>query len=74
MLIDEIISYKNLLQLTWINFGLFVIQVILLPILMFWIIIKIMNNMFDADLPAVLKHSSGKAKINKTKPDVPSTQ
>lgn len=65
---------ESLLQLTWIYFGLFVIQVILLPLIMFWIMIKIINNMFDTNLPVILKHSSGKSKIVKTKPAVTTGQ
>ena len=58
---------ENLLQLTWLYFGLFVIQAILLPMLMFWMMIKFINNMFDTELPVVLHQSSGKSRKTKTK-------
>jgi hypothetical protein len=57
------IIVESLLQLTWLYFGLFVIQVILLPMLMFWVMVKLINNIFDTNLPVVLKHTPGKSKL-----------
>ena len=57
---------ESLLQLTWIYFGLFVIQVILLPMLMFWLMIKLINNIFDTDLPVVIKHPASRSKTART--------
>jgi hypothetical protein len=54
---------ESLLQLTWIYFGLFVVQVILLPMLMFWLMVKLINNIFDTNIPVIIKHSDVKSKL-----------
>jgi hypothetical protein len=54
---------ESLLQLTWLYFGLFVIQVILLPMLMFWLMVKLINNIFDTNIPLIIKHSAIKSKL-----------
>lgn len=56
----------SLLKLTWIYFGLFVIQVILLPMGMFWLMVKLINNIFDTDLPVIIKHSRVKSAVTKS--------
>lgn len=45
---------QSLLTLTFLYVGLFVIQVILLPIGVFWLLIKILNLLFQANLPVIL--------------------
>ena len=54
---------ESLLQLTWLYFGLFVIQVVLLPLAMFWLIVKLINNIFETNIPVVLKHSAVRSKL-----------
>lgn len=48
----------NLLLLSWLYLGLFVVQVIALPLLMFWVMIKLVNVFFETKLPTMLKSSS----------------
>jgi len=48
----------NLVLLTWLYLGLFVIQVIALPLLMFWVMIKLVNLFFETNLPTMIKSSS----------------
>lgn len=45
---------QSLLALTFLYVGVFVIQVILLPIGVFWLLIKILNLLFQANLPVIL--------------------
>ena len=45
---------ENLLSLTFLYVGIFLIQVIILPILVFWILVKIANGLFHTSIPAVL--------------------
>jgi len=50
---------ENLLKLTFLYVGIFLIQVIILPLLVFWFLIKISNSIFQTDVPIILrKHSS----------------
>lgn len=47
---------KNLLKLTFLYGGIFIIQVLLLPLLIFWLLVKIMNVLlFSATLGSVTK-------------------
>ena len=55
---------KNLLNLTFLYAGVFLIQVIILPLLTFWLLVKTTNTLFQTNLPMILRHSS------KTKNDV----
>lgn len=48
---------ENLLKLTFLYVGIFIIQVIVLPLLSFVFLVKIFNTLFDAKMPMVL-HSS----------------
>lgn len=48
---------ENLLSLTFLYVGIFIIQVIILPILSFWIMVKLANSLFRTNLPVILKHS-----------------
>jgi hypothetical protein len=48
---------ENLLKLTFLYVGVFLIQVIALPIMVFWLLVKFTNNLFDTNLPVTLRHS-----------------
>ncbi len=48
----------NLVKLTTLYVGVFLIQVILLPLLIFFIFIKTTNSLFKTDAPIILQHSS----------------
>ena len=43
---------ENLLKLTFLYAGIFLIQVILLPLLSFWVLVKIVNSLFCRNVPA----------------------
>jgi hypothetical protein len=45
---------ENLLNLTFLYVGVFLIQVIGLPIMMFWLLVKFANCLFDTNIPAIL--------------------
>lgn len=47
----------NLLKLTFLYVGVFLIQVVILPLLSFWFLVKIVNALFHTNLPVILKHS-----------------
>ncbi len=49
---------KNLLKLTYLYVGVFLIQVIILPLLTFWFLVKVTNSLFQTNLPVILHHSS----------------
>lgn len=49
---------ENLLRLTYLYVGVFLIQVIILPLLTFWLLIKIVNSLFQTKIPVILHHSS----------------
>ena len=49
---------ENLLKLTFLYVGIFIIQVILLPILSFWFLVKIANTLFHKHWPVILRHGS----------------
>ena len=51
----EIIN--NLLALFFLYIAMFLIQVIILPILFFWLIIKTSNRLFDSKLPILIKQT-----------------
>ena len=40
------IIIENLLKLTFLYFGIFMIQVLILPVLIFWLLMKIVNALF----------------------------
>lgn len=46
---------ENLLTLTFLYVGIFIIQVILLPILFFWFLVKIANAFFHQQWPVILR-------------------
>ena len=45
---------SNLVKLTTLYVGIFLIQVIILPLLIFWLLIKITNTLFHKDLPVII--------------------
>ncbi len=48
---------ENLLNLTILYIGQFLIQVILLPILSFWFLVKTINALFHTNAPLIINHS-----------------
>ena len=48
---------ENLLKLTYLYVGIFLIQVIILPLLSFWLLVKTSNALFHIDIPGILHHS-----------------
>jgi len=48
---------ENLLELMILYIGQFLIQVIILPLLSFWFLIKTMHALFNINAPILLKHS-----------------
>ncbi|WP_075591401.1 hypothetical protein [Labilibacter marinus] len=49
---------ENLLNLTFLYVGLFIIQVIILPIFSFWAMVKLSNALFNTKIPLLIKHSA----------------
>ena len=48
---------ESLLKLTFLYVGIFLIQVIILPLLTFWILLKTMNILFHTNIPVMLNYS-----------------
>ena len=48
---------ENLLKLAFLYVGIFLIQVIALPMLIFWLLIKFANSLFDTNLPVILQQA-----------------
>ncbi len=48
---------QNLLRLTFLYIGIFLIQVILLPLLVFWFLIKTVGSLFHTNIPLIPYHS-----------------
>lgn len=59
------IIIENLLKLTFLYVGLFVVQVIILPLASFWILIKLANSIFDKDLPVLINQKEMSKNMNK---------
>ncbi len=55
---------NNLLTLTFLYVGVFLIQVIILPLLIFWFLIKMTNALFQTNFPVILHHSSKSKTVN----------
>ncbi|MCP4023043.1 MAG: hypothetical protein GY729_14475 [Desulfobacteraceae bacterium] len=49
---------ENLLKLTFLYAGIFLIQVIILPLLSFWLLVKAANALFYIDNPVIIHHSA----------------
>jgi len=47
---------ENLLKLTFLYVGVFLIQVIILPLLIFWILLKTINSLFYTNVPISVIH------------------
>lgn len=47
---------ENLLKLTFLYVGVFLIQVVILPLLAFWFLVKIANAIFQTNIPAIVHH------------------
>jgi hypothetical protein len=56
---------SSLITLSFIFIAVFIIQVVALPILAFWIIVKLANSLFSSDIPVVLDHSKIAEKIHR---------
>lgn len=48
---------ENLLKLTFLYVGIIVIQVVILPLLSFWFLLKAANALFDTNFPLIRQHS-----------------
>lgn len=48
---------ENLLKLTFLYVGIFLIQVLILPLLSFWFLAKIATALFHTNIPAIRHHS-----------------
>ncbi len=48
---------ENLLKLAFLYVGVFLIQVIALPIMVFWLLVKFANSLFNTNVPVILHHS-----------------
>ena len=48
---------ENLLKLTFLYVGIFLIQVIILPLVVFWLLVKTANSLFLTNIPVILHHS-----------------
>lgn len=61
----QIIS--NLVTLTTLYVGIFFFQVLVLPLLTFWVLIKITNSLFNAEIPVILTQPRLKKPLKQTK-------
>lgn len=48
---------ENLLKLTFLYIGIFLIQVLILPLLSFWLLVKTVNALFLTNIPVIFQHS-----------------
>ncbi len=48
---------ENLLRLTFLYVGVFLIQVIILPLFIFWLLFKMINSLFYTKMPITVVHS-----------------
>lgn len=53
---------KNLLAISFLYVSVFIIQVIVIPLLSFWTLVKITNNLFNSNIPVIVHHSKGSNK------------
>jgi hypothetical protein len=58
---------ENLITLTFLYVGIFLIQVIVLPLLSFWVLVKMVNSLFPTGIPAmgIASHGLDKGSGNK---------
>lgn len=59
---------ENLLKLTFLYVGIFVIQVIILPLLSFWFLMKTANTLFRTNIPVILRPSQKSKALNPEQP------
>ncbi len=50
----------NLLRLSYLYVAVFIMQVILLPLVTFWLLARIINVLFGTGVPYILKHSAAR--------------
>jgi hypothetical protein len=55
---------ESLLKLTFLYVGVFLIQIIILPLLSFWMLVKTANTLFFTNVPIVLQRSRQPGKEN----------
>ncbi len=55
---------ENLLKLMFLYVGVFLIQVVILPIMVFWFLVKFANSLFDTSFPIILRHSRASGNEN----------
>ena len=48
---------ENLLRLTFLYLGIFVIQVLILPLLIFWFLMRVINSLFLGNTMTIMGHS-----------------
>ena len=48
---------ENLLRLTFLYAGVFFIQVIIVPLFIFWLLFKMINSLFYTKMPITVVHS-----------------
>jgi hypothetical protein len=46
---------NDLIVLSGLYLAIFIIQVILLPLISFWVLVKLFNTIFDRNIPIILK-------------------
>jgi hypothetical protein len=54
---NKSVIIENLLRLTFLYLGIFVIQVLVLPLLMFWFLMRIVNSLFYGTTMTTMEHS-----------------
>lgn len=57
MIINMGSMISNLMKLSYLYVAIFAVQVILLPLGVFWLLARIANVLFDTTIPYILKHS-----------------
>lgn len=62
---------ENMLTLTWLFTGIFLLQVIVLPLAVFWLMVKLVNALFATRLPVILTPHEGErvVAVRKRKPE-----
>ncbi|ALC15671.1 hypothetical protein DSOUD_0884 [Desulfuromonas soudanensis] len=59
---------ENLLKLMFLYVGIFIIQVIILPLLSFWFLMKTANTLFRTNIPVILRPSQKSKDLNPEQP------
>jgi hypothetical protein len=59
---NKSVIIENLLRLTFLYLGIFVIQVLVLPLLMFWFLMRIVNSLFLGTTMTTMGHSESPGK------------